>query len=165
MAGREPIAETAAEIGFEASGPLTPWASAKERLAQARNYWLTTVRPEGRPHVVPVWGVWLDNVFYFSTGDKSRKARNLELEPRCAFSVEAGNLHLVVEGSAARVNDEALLRRMAEAYTAKYDWPLEVRDGGVYGDGGGGPAYAVIPKVAFAFDAGDVFSATRFRFG
>lgn len=163
MAGQQPIAE-AADIGFEASGALTPWATTEERLAQARTYWLTTVRPEGKPHVVPVWGVWRDNVFYFSTGDKSRKARNLDREPRCAFSVENGNLHLVVEGSASRVSDEALLRRMVEAYTPKYDWPLSVRDGGVYGDSGGGPAYAVTPKVAFAFDAGDMFSATRYRF-
>lgn len=166
MAGREPITE-AAKIGFEAAGELTPWATAEERLTKARSYLLSTVRPDGRPHVAPMWGVWLDNVFYFSTGEGSRKAKNLAREPRCAFSVEAGDLHLVIEGSASPVSDEALLRAMAAAYTPKYDWPLEVRDGGVFGgdDAGGGPVFAVTPRVAFAFDAGGAFSATRYRFG
>ena len=163
MAAGDPIAE-AAEIGFQASSALTAWATTESQLVAARNYWLATVRPEGRPHVVPVWGVWLDNVLYFSTGEKSRKARNLGREPRCAFSVESGDLHLVVEGSVSRVNEEALLQRMAAAYTPKYDWPLSLRDGGVHGEGGGGPVYAVKPAVAFAFDLGGAFSATRYRF-
>ncbi len=56
---------------------LLPWNWAVERLQKARNYWISTTRPDGRPHAMPVWGVWYDNQFYFSTGRESRKARNL----------------------------------------------------------------------------------------
>ena len=162
MPGAEPIAE-AASVGFAATAS-TPWAVAASQLETARNYWLTTVRPDGQPHVAPVWGVWLDNVLYFSTGATSRKARNLAREPRCAFSVEAAELHLVVEGSATRVSDEAKLHRVVAVYAPKYNYPMEVRNGGIEGEGGGGPVFAVTPAVAFAFDAGEVFSATRYRF-
>src|SRR5215207_127393 len=56
---------------------LLPWTRAIERLTSARGYWLATVRPDGRPHVTVVWGVWLHNAFYFGTIPRSRKARNL----------------------------------------------------------------------------------------
>lgn len=60
---------------------LLPWSWASERLAEAHNYFVATTRPDGRPHVMPVWGLWLDDTFYFSTGRESRKARNLEGNP------------------------------------------------------------------------------------
>src|SRR5213078_895996 len=53
---------------------LLPWTWATERLAKARNYWVSTSRPDGNPHLMPVWGIWLDDAFCFSTGTKSRKA-------------------------------------------------------------------------------------------
>jgi nitroimidazol reductase NimA-like FMN-containing flavoprotein (pyridoxamine 5'-phosphate oxidase superfamily) len=61
----------------EGAGSLKPWSWARERLEASRNYWLATVRPDSRPHLIPIWGVWLDGQFYFSTGAESRKAKNL----------------------------------------------------------------------------------------
>ena len=64
-----------AEYGLldEHSGTgLLPWSWAAERLAQSRNYYVATARPDGRPHAMPVWGIWLDDVFYFSTATGSR---------------------------------------------------------------------------------------------
>ena len=55
---------------------LLPWSWAVERLSKSRNYWIASTWPDGRPHCVPVWGVWLDDGFYFSSGERSRKARN-----------------------------------------------------------------------------------------
>ena len=69
-------------ISDSAEGIL-PWSWAAERLSQAHNYFVATARPDGRPHVMPVWGLWLDDAFYFSTGASSRKARNLAANPRC----------------------------------------------------------------------------------
>src|SRR6266498_3477414 len=55
----------------------TSWAEATEHLEQAEIFWLSTVRPDGRPHVTPLIAVWLDGALYFSTGANERKAKNL----------------------------------------------------------------------------------------
>jgi hypothetical protein len=52
------------------------------------NYWAATSRADARPHLMPVWGVWLRDCFYFSTGPRSRKARNLSQNARCSVSTE-----------------------------------------------------------------------------
>ena len=65
---------------------LLPWAWAQERLRASANYWLATTWPDGRPHVMPVWGVWLDGALWWSSGLRSRKARNLARDPRCTVT-------------------------------------------------------------------------------
>jgi nitroimidazol reductase NimA-like FMN-containing flavoprotein (pyridoxamine 5'-phosphate oxidase superfamily) len=69
--------------------PLTglSWAAARERLVGGDTYLLTTVRPDARPHVVPVLAVWLDGALHFNTGRTARKARNLADNPHCAITV------------------------------------------------------------------------------
>src|ERR1700720_4522180 len=69
---------------------LLPWTWAVERLSKARNYWVATTRPDGNPHAMPVWGVWIDDAFHFSTGTQSRKARNLVHNPNCVVGCELG---------------------------------------------------------------------------
>ena len=59
------------------------WSWAVERLTSSRNYFAATVRPDGRPHSMPVWGVWLDDAFWFNTGGESRKAKNLAANAHC----------------------------------------------------------------------------------
>jgi nitroimidazol reductase NimA-like FMN-containing flavoprotein (pyridoxamine 5'-phosphate oxidase superfamily) len=137
MQGREPITE-AADVGFPVGTELTPWPQGEDVLRQAKTYWLTTVRPGGRPHVAPVWGVWLEGALYFSTGASSRKARNLAAEPRCCVSVDSEALQVVVEGRCSRVAEEGTLARVAEAYGPKYDWPMSPTDGGLVDESGNG---------------------------
>ena len=60
---------------------LLAWNGINERLSKARNYWVGTTRPDGRPHIMPVWGVWIDRNFYFGTERNSRKSRNLLNNP------------------------------------------------------------------------------------
>ncbi len=156
-----------ADIGFPASNPaLLPWVDARRQLEAAKTYWLASVRPDGRPHVAPVWGVWLDDVLLFSTAETSRKGRNLADNQQCAVSVQGDGLDLVVEGVASKATDEATLQRAVGLYTAKYDWPMVVRDGSwVNEQGNGGPVYVVRPTVVFGFGEASSFSATRWRFG
>lgn len=104
---------------------LLPWSWATERLMKAHTYWIATTRPDGRPHMMLVWGVWLDDMFCFSTGQQSRKARNLAMNPRCTVSVESGDEAVIVEGVAETVTEPALARRFAAAYGAKYQWDME----------------------------------------
>jgi hypothetical protein len=139
----------------------TPWSKAIERLENPekyRTYWLATVRPDGRPHVVPLLGLWLDDAFYFITGETTRKGKNLAHNAHCVVTLGSQTLpalDLVLEGEATRVTDEAGLRRVAEAYSSKMGWPLEVRDGDVFGPNAptaGPPPYSVfelIPTTVF----------------
>lgn len=136
---------------------LLPWAWARERLEQTHNYWVATTRPDGRPHSMPVWGVWLDDCLYFSTGGSSRKARNLAKNPRCTVTTEAAAEAVIVDG-AAEMADKTTLGPFHAAYKEKYDWDMSTNEG---------PIFIVRPSVAFAFiEAPDEFAATatRWRF-
>ena len=143
---------------------LLPWAWAVERLTRARNYWIATTCPDGSPHCVPVWGVWLDddNAFYFSSGTQSRKARNLAANPNCVVCPEDGIQAISLEGVAGKITDAARIRRFVEAYNPKYEWDLKpetVLDMG--------PIFAVRPRKVIAVDAtpGEFQgSATRWLF-
>jgi nitroimidazol reductase NimA-like FMN-containing flavoprotein (pyridoxamine 5'-phosphate oxidase superfamily) len=167
MADKEPVAEQL--LGTDDAAP-TPWAAARGRLEEASTYWLATVRPDGRPHVMPVLAVWLDGALHFSTGETSRKGKNLARDPRCVITVGSHALDLVVEGEAAKVSDEANLHRVAAVYASKYDWHVTVRDGAFYADGAptAGPppyeVYEVIPTRVFGFGTDERFGPTRWRF-
>ena len=99
-----------------------PWSWAAERLVAARNIWVVTVAGDGRPHALPVWGVWDegDHRFGFSCGPRSRKARNLAANPRAVIMTESTIECLSVEGRAATVADEARGEQWVERYLAKY---------------------------------------------
>ncbi|WP_026875862.1 pyridoxamine 5'-phosphate oxidase family protein [Jiangella gansuensis] len=151
--------------------PTTPWPQALEALDTADTYWLSTVCPDGRPHVVPLLGIVLDGTFHFCMWAGSRAGRNLAADPRCVVAVNAGGIDLSVEGRAGIVRDDATLRRVAERYLDVYDWPVEVRDGAFHAEGaptaGPGPydVHAVAPAVAFGYGSqtGD-YNPTRWRF-
>jgi nitroimidazol reductase NimA-like FMN-containing flavoprotein (pyridoxamine 5'-phosphate oxidase superfamily) len=146
-------------LDADSGSGLRPWSWTTERLEKARNYWIATTRPDGRPHAMPIWGVWFENKFYFSTGRQSRKARNLMDNPSCVVCAEQADDAVIVEGRVEEVSDQALLRRFAEIYGAKYHWEME---------GFAEPVYVVVPTVAFAFSSAPgefAGSATRWRFG
>jgi hypothetical protein len=142
-----------AEQPLLADGGATAWSQARDRLKapeRDRTYWLATVAPNGRPHVRPLLGLWLDGAFYFVTAESSRKGRNLAADPRCvvaASSTTLPALDIVIEGDAVKVTDQAKLRRVTEAYGSTLGWPLEIDDdGGVVGPNAptaGPPPYAV----------------------
>jgi PPOX class probable F420-dependent enzyme len=142
----------------------TSWETAAERLSSAHTYWLATVRGDGRPHVMPVWAVWLDGGLWLSTSRTSAKGRNLAREPRCTLTVDEAGMQLVVDGTSRRVTDDAEIRRFAEVYSAKYGWPMTVREGSVhFEDGNSGYVYAVQAETVFAF-VEEPFTSSRWRF-
>jgi general stress protein 26 len=136
---------------------LLSWGWAERRLTQSHNYTLITVRPNGTPHAMPVWGIWVEAAFYFSTGRRSRKARNLARNARCVVCTERADQAVIVEGVAKEVKDEKVLARLARPYHAKYKpWKLDPELG---------PVYAVRPRVAFGMHEKRFASAaTRWRF-
>lgn len=102
---------------------LLPWSWAEERLVANRNYWVVTASAAGRPHAMPVWGVWMVDTerFWFSCGPRSRKARNVAENPQCVVTVDDTVECVSVEG-VARVVDQTTpgVDEMVAAYLAKY---------------------------------------------
>ena len=145
------------------STPL-PWRWATDRLAAARNYWISTTRLDGRPHARPVWGVWLEGAFYFSTG--SLAAAHLPEHPEITVHLESGSETVILEGRARVVDDRARIVGIVDVYNPKYHWDMDP-------DELPGPFYEVRPTVAFGWlsddtglDRGAAFEAstTRWKF-
>ena len=152
------------------SQPL-PWSEASDRLGRGGWAWLATVRPDGGPHLVPVMPTWADPVLYVAAKRTTRKSRNLEAEARCVLSKDAGDVHLVIEGRARRLQDEVELGRASTAFTGA-GWKTWVAGEELDADYGaptsGGPPYAVYeitPITAFSFPTdGESTTPTRWRF-
>ena len=140
----------------EGTGLLT-FAWAEERLITSHSYWVATSRPDGRPHVMPVWGVWLDGQLFFSSGRQSVKARNLAAMPSIAVASENPDEAVVVEGTASPIDaTDPRFDHFNQAYLTKYDTDVAAM---------GEPVYVVTPRKVFAMDEGDfVGSATRWTF-
>ena len=162
----EPVAKILTTTGTM----LPAWDEARERLADSQFYWLATVHPDGRPHVVPVLAVWHDGALHFVASPGSRKARNLTENGAATITVDSDDLHIVVEGTTTKVRDTGQLQGIADEYEMKYGWLVTIRDGAYYGQGAptaGPPPYDVYrlsPSVVFAFGSDESFTPTRWRF-
>jgi hypothetical protein len=101
---------------------MLTWEEVDRRLAAATIYWLATTRPDGRPHSVPLWGVWDGGLLYFDGGPQTTHARNLTTNPQAAVHLESGKEVVILEGEVAPVDkvDPDLGSRLAGSYQAKY---------------------------------------------
>ena len=148
----------------------TEWASGRRLIEEAELFWLSTVRPDGRPHVTPLIAVWLDGAAYFCTGPEERKARNLAQNPNCVLTTGCNllgeGLDIVIEGEAKRISDDSRLTEIAAGYEAKYgsEWHFDVAGGTFrHGDEGVALVFEIAPTTAFGFGKGK-YSQTRWRF-
>jgi nitroimidazol reductase NimA-like FMN-containing flavoprotein (pyridoxamine 5'-phosphate oxidase superfamily) len=108
-------------VGPKEGKGLLPWIWVARKMSACRTFWLATIHAgQARPHVMPIWGVWLDDAFFFSTGRKSRKGQNLAANPACTITNDDGEEAVIVEGLATEVKDAAALGRIAAAYKKKY---------------------------------------------
>ncbi|MFW3171137.1 pyridoxamine 5'-phosphate oxidase family protein [Geodermatophilus sp. CPCC 206100] len=162
----------------DASATPPPWAAVERLLTDAQLYWIITVRADGRPHAVPLVGVWQDGAFAFCTGSDEQKQRNLDTNAHVSVTTGSTGVNgwnngkdVVVEGTAVRVTDGEALRELAAAWFAKYgdDWHFDVRgqefvevshSGG--SSGGGAWVYRVAPDKVIVF--GDEHGQTTYRF-
>jgi hypothetical protein len=141
---------------------LLPWSWAVKRLEAAMEYWVVTVRPDGRPHARPVWGIWLPQGFWFFTGGLARE--NLQSNPHISVHLESGKEVLVMEGESNREADPDVLASICATYSAKYSYKVQpVGDQVADEEGNRGPAFRVVPRVAFGWED-DMSYPTRWRF-
>lgn len=137
---------------------LLPWSFVEERMLAAHNYWVASTRPDGRPHAAPVWGLWHEGAFYFSSGKESAKARNLAANPAAVVHSESGDDTIILEGQVALIDEAAeatLLKKLDKAYKAKYEFAFL----------GLGYIYRFTLEQAMAWREADFpSSATRWQF-
>lgn len=148
--------------GPDEGGGLLPWARTAERLRTAFVYWVATSSVGGRPHAVPVWGVWHDDALFFSNGPTTRTGRSLIANPEVSVHLESGEDVVIIEGKVEVFKDRAACALLSKLYKEKYVWKDAVPP----------PWWALRPRSAFAWFCPSVGlsesvfagSATRWRF-
>jgi hypothetical protein len=129
---------------------LLPWSWAEQRLKKSHNYWITTVKTNDSrqvsPHTMVVWGLWQDGRFVFSTGSKSRKARNLAQNTNCLVCTEHAHEAVIVEG-VAEIADVAARRKFLPVYERKYKFDMAKMKDDILSMKE--PVFAVRPRVVF----------------
>jgi PPOX class probable F420-dependent enzyme len=164
--------------------PVVDWARIEARLgeglSQAPNAggpdrhtcWLATIDADGRPHLTGVGALWVDGAFWFETGERTRKGRNIARDPRCTLSVATHEFDLVVEGDAHMVTDPATVADMAGRWAAA-GWPARVDESGTAltaeysAPSAGRPpwrVYRMVPAAATAVQTVEPGGATRWTF-
>jgi hypothetical protein len=156
----EPIVERL-DIPAEYGNPteLLSWSDVRADLEAARVYWLASARSDGRPHVVPRDGMWIDDALYYGGAASTVHARNVASNPNVVAHVGGGQDAIIVEGIVEIERpDEAGAARLADASYAKY--PEYGRmDSSVYAGG----VQVLRPRRVLAWKTLFV-DATRFRF-
>jgi hypothetical protein len=149
---------------------LLPWSWAEQRLKKSHNYWITTVKqdgsaqssPQSSPHTMVVWGLWQDGRLLFSTGSKSRKARNLAQNRNCVVCTEHAHEAVIVEGI-AEIADVVARRKLIPVYEKKYKWDLSTMKDDILSMKE--PVFAVRPRVVFGlYEKKFINAATRWKF-
>jgi len=164
--------------------PLVDWAAVTARLDRGMTQapgtggpdrhtcWLATINGDGSPHVTGIGATWADGMFWFETGERSRKGRNIARDPRCTLSVALLEFDLVVEGEARRITDAAIVAAMADRWAAE-GWPCRVDESGQaltadYSAPSAGPppwfVYRIEPRSATALSIVEPGGATRWHF-
>ena len=134
---------------------LLPWTWALEHLHASHNFWLATTRPDGRPHLMPLWGLWDDDALYVSTAGSSRKAVNLFAQPACSISTQRADEAVIIEGRATQERSALRLSELLIDYTAKYGMGFPADS----------PVFCIRPRTVFGFTEYSLSeSATRWRF-
>jgi hypothetical protein len=158
-AASDPIAEPLdlPAVYGKATKPLA-WGSVRSELEGAQHYWIVTVREDGRPHAVPVDGVWLDDLWYYGGSEETVHHRSVTANPDVVMHLEDGMKAVIVEGEVRSTNPSGTLaQRIADTSREKYGYgpdPSEYEKGGVL---------TLLPRRVLAWTAFPK-DATRFRF-
>jgi len=146
----------------DSSQGLKPWSWALERLEKSHNYWIATTRPDSRPHLMLVWGIWWEGAFWFSTGPSTRKAKNIAAHTSCSIGTEQADEAVILEGIPHEIKDRTIWKRFSAVYNKKYGGDVEPML-----TSSGGNVYRVEPETAFGQDehaTNFAESVTRWRF-
>jgi hypothetical protein len=135
----------------ESDEGMLPWSWAVDQLQRARNYWFSTTRPDGRPHAMPAWAVWVDDALFFDGSPETRRGRNLAHNPAISVHLESGDQVVILEGDALEAGkpDPGLAQRLVTAFEAKYAASHDYHPAPTTWDNGG--LWRLRPTVAFGW--------------
>jgi hypothetical protein len=133
------------------------WELISKKIRDSKYYWIGTVQPDNHPHIVPVWGIWFEDVFYFITRRETKKAHNLFTNPHMVVHLESGLYVVIVHGIASEVRNLELLKSVTTAYSDKYaddHFLIDIK-----------AVFALVPTLAFTWLAKDYrATATCWKF-
>lgn len=150
--------------GVEDATEYLSWETVETRLTNARHYWLSTVGPDGSPHAVPRWGVWVDESFWYDGSPETRHVRNLIGNRRCVLHLEDGAAATMVHGQSdpAQPVKGGLGVRLSNEFRRKYAPEYQPGPDSWSGELAGG-LRVIHPRVVIAW-TGFPIDMTRFRF-
>ncbi|MBI2238050.1 MAG: pyridoxamine 5'-phosphate oxidase family protein [Actinobacteria bacterium] len=145
-------------VGADPDERTIPWETVRRRLEEAEYYWLATTRRDGRPHVVPVGAVWLDDTLYFNTSPETVTAKLVAQNPHAAVHLESGQDAVIVEGILERADPDLVPPEAVKAYATKYGGSWDPADPNM-------PWFVLRPRLAMAWTGVDIRgTASRWRF-
>ena len=162
-----PIVEFNGDFSEPDTGPV-PWAEVDAVLLKSEMFWLSTVRPDGRPHVTPIPAIWDAGKLHFCSGSQEQKSANLARNPQCVLTTGTNQLFsgldVIAEGVAVRVTERPRLLELAALWKAQIDWDYEVGEH-AFKDaiGRDGLVFAVAPVKVLSFSK-KPYVQTRYRF-
>ncbi|MBY9000669.1 MAG: pyridoxamine 5'-phosphate oxidase family protein [Candidatus Heimdallarchaeota archaeon] len=138
-------------ISEEDEGMAT-WSTVNEWMNESKNYWVSTTRPDFKPHTRPIWGIWLDEFFYFGGGSNTKTVRNLLENENVTVHTESGDRAVIIEGVVEKFEDDELNQILGSKYDTKY------------GTFHPPPFWRVIPRIVYCWNMKDyTTSPTKFR--
>lgn len=136
---------------------LLTWAFVVEQMTASDFYWLASTYPDGRPHTVPLWGVWFEDRLHVDGGPQTRWARNLFANPKVSVHVPSAEQVVIIEGTARDLDDPdldaATWKRLDTLFQRKY----KVEEGSPY--------WVIEPRLVLAWDGPTLETMTRWVFG
>jgi PPOX class probable F420-dependent enzyme len=139
-----------------------PWNKIDNWLRAARSIWISTTRPDGRPHAVPVWFIWEGRHVYFISARSLQKSRNLARQPGIVVHLGDGDDVVILEGSAEIITERDELERIEVAYRAKYVDPGSGAQATIFEPEA--DLYRVNVKRIMAWEYGTVANRTDWKF-
>ena len=138
---------------------MLPWSDVSERMEKSMHYWVSTVDAKGRPHSTPVDGLWIDEKLYFGGSPKTKRNRNLAVNPAVCVHLESAGDVVILHGEAVELHniDVSLAQRLADASKKKYGYAPPPES---YGSGG---SFVVRPRMVLAWNKFPK-DATRWQF-
>lgn len=97
--------------------------AATAALAAAPVIWVTTLRPDGSPHVTPTWFVADEERLWLVSARTNVKVRNIAADPRVSVAVDGSTDNaLVAEGRAMIRTLDDVPDAILDGLEAKYAW-------------------------------------------
>jgi general stress protein 26 len=135
---------------------LVSWDFVSEQMSQSRHYWISTVFPDGRPHVVPVWGIWFENRLHFEGSLQTAWGKNLLNNPQIAVHLPSADKVVMIEGTAHMIQDDEIDDEMWNLLDSTFRTKYQVEKGSPY--------IYVKPQRVLAWDGEELTTMTRWLF-